>query len=62
MQSAAHAASLWNRPSVPQVCGMFPLHWRTPGTQLPAQAPLVQTNGHAEPVLVQWPAGSQVCG
>jgi hypothetical protein len=62
MQSAAHAGSFWKVPPIPHVCGMLPLHCRTPGTQLPAQAPALHTNGHAEPVLPQCPIESQVCG
>jgi hypothetical protein len=59
--SEGHAASSWKRPSVPHACGvvLFP-HCLVPGTHEPAQAPAVQTNGHAMPVLPNCPLPSHV--
>jgi hypothetical protein len=38
------------------------LHCFAAGTQVPVQAPALQTNAQAVPVFCQVPVASQVCG
>src|SRR5882672_9295980 len=62
MQSEGHGVPSWNFPSVPQLCGVLPLHCVELGTQDPVHAPPLHTNGHAGPLLVHCPLFPQVCG
>ena len=49
-------------PAASQDCGCRPLHCFAAGTQVPVQAPALQTNAQAVPVFCQVPVASQVWG